>query len=96
MLRTAALRGVAAGLAGVAVMTAEQRLTRRPRTYVPGRTLLALVAERPPKWAQPAVWNHVQSRRSTSRTRSSTPSSPLDADRVMTFTPVFKAGTVSH
>ncbi|HEU0127302.1 MAG TPA: hypothetical protein VFQ48_01645 [Pseudonocardiaceae bacterium] len=82
MLRTAALRGVAAEPAGVAVMTTaekvEQLLTRRPRTYVPGRTLLALVAERPPEWAQPAVWNHAQSRRSTSRTRPSTRSSPLD------------------
>jgi hypothetical protein len=62
MLRTAALRGVAAGLAGVAVMTAaekaEQRLTGRPSSYVPGRTLLALVAGRPPESAQPTVWNH--------------------------------------
>ncbi|HVE96656.1 MAG TPA: hypothetical protein VNA67_06695 [Pseudonocardiaceae bacterium] len=60
MFRTAALRGVAAGMAGVAVMTVaekvEQRLTRRPNSYVPGRTLLALVAERPPEWAQPTVW----------------------------------------
>jgi hypothetical protein len=54
--------GVAAGLAGVAVMTAaekvEQRLTGRPSSYVPGRTLLALVAGRPPEWAQPTMWNH--------------------------------------
>ncbi len=40
---TAAARGAAAGLAGVAAMTAaeklEQRLTGRPNSYVPARTL---------------------------------------------------------
>ena len=42
-LARAAARGVAAGLAGVAAMTAaekvEQRLTGRPNSYVPARTL---------------------------------------------------------
>ena len=42
-LAGAAARGVAAGLAGVAAMTAaekvEQRLTGRPSSYVPARTL---------------------------------------------------------
>ena len=42
-LGRAAAGGVAAGLAGVAAMTAaeklEQRLTRRPNSYVPARTL---------------------------------------------------------
>jgi hypothetical protein len=43
----AALRGVLAGLAGAAVMTAtekvEQRLTGRPNSYVPGHTLARLL-----------------------------------------------------
>ena len=42
-LGQAALKGALGGLAGVAVMTAgekvEQRLTGRPNSYVPGRTL---------------------------------------------------------
>ena len=62
VLRAAALRGAAAGVAGVAVMTAseklEQRMTGRPRSYVPGRTLLALLGRRRPDDAQPPVWNH--------------------------------------
>ena len=61
-LRAAALRGASAGLAGVAMMTVgekvEQRLTGRPSSYVPGRTLLALVGRRRPDDAQPPVWNH--------------------------------------
>ena len=44
---TAALRGALAGLAGAAVMTLgeklEQRLTGRPSSYVPARTLAHLV-----------------------------------------------------
>src|SRR5918997_6863004 len=46
-LAQAALKGVVGGLMGVAVMTAgekiEQRLTRRPNSYVPGRTLAHLL-----------------------------------------------------
>ena len=42
-----ALAGAAAGLAGAGVMTAaekvEQRFTRRPNSYVPGRTLSHLI-----------------------------------------------------
>lgn len=58
----AALRGGAAGLVGAAVMTAseklEQRVTGRPNSYVPGRTMLALLGRRPPDRAQPPAWNH--------------------------------------
>lgn len=59
----AAGRGVVAGLAGVAVMTlgekVEQRLTRRPDSYVPARTLLTLLGRHPAEDAQPLVVNHV-------------------------------------
>jgi hypothetical protein len=59
----AALRGAAAGLAGVAVMTAgekiEQSLTHRADSYVPGRTLLTLLGRRPGDADRPVVWNHV-------------------------------------
>lgn len=62
-LGEAALRGAGAGLAGVAVMTlgekVEQRITGRPNSYVPGRTLLTLLGRRPDNEAQPTVWNHV-------------------------------------
>jgi hypothetical protein len=63
MLTTAALKGSAAGLAGVAAMTlaekAEQRLTHRPNSYVPARTLLTLLGRRPPERAQPLLVNHL-------------------------------------
>ena len=59
----AAGQGAIAGLAGVAAMTiaekAEQRLTRRPSSYIPARTLLTLLGRRPAEHDQPAVWNHV-------------------------------------
>jgi hypothetical protein len=59
----AASRGAAAGLLGVAVMTAaekaEQRLTHRPDSYVPGRTLLTLLDRRPSDNEKPLVANHV-------------------------------------
>ena len=46
-LAAAAIKGTLAGLAGAAVMTAgeklEQRVTRRPNSYVPGRTLANLL-----------------------------------------------------
>jgi hypothetical protein len=51
--------GVAAGLAGAAVMTAgeklEQLVTKRPDSYVPGRTLARLLGLRQPeqdRWAR--------------------------------------------
>ncbi len=44
-------RGAVAGLLGVAVMTAaekvEQSVTHRPNPYVPGRTLLTLLRQQP-------------------------------------------------
>jgi hypothetical protein len=47
----AATRGAAAGLLGVAVMTAaeklEQSVTHRPDSYVPGRTLMTLLGAHP-------------------------------------------------
>jgi hypothetical protein len=63
VLTDAALRGAGAGVAGVAVMTAveklEQTVTRRPNSFVPGRTLLTLVGSRPAQDARPPLWNHV-------------------------------------
>jgi hypothetical protein len=51
VLLAAAARGAALGLAGVALMTAgeklEQSVTGRPNSYVPGRTLLTLLGNRP-------------------------------------------------
>lgn len=61
-LWSAAGRGGVAGLVGVAVMTAgekvEQALTGRPNSYVPGRTLLTLLGRQPPDDARPLGWNH--------------------------------------
>src|ERR1700712_1497647 len=63
LLRHAAARGAVAGVVGVAVMTAaeklEQRVDHRPSSFVPGRTLLALLGRRPPMDQQPRVINHV-------------------------------------
>jgi hypothetical protein len=62
-LLSAAARGAAAGVVGVAVMTAaeklEQAVTHRPDSYVPGRTLLTLLGRRPGDDQRPLVWNHV-------------------------------------
>ena len=60
----AVLRGALAGLAGVAVMTAgeklEQLLTSRPDSYVPARTLTAsTTGRRLPESARPPVRNHL-------------------------------------
>jgi len=61
MSTSAVLKGALSGLAGAAVMTAgevvEQRLTRRPDSYVPGRTLSALLGRRLPDGAQPPWLN---------------------------------------
>jgi hypothetical protein len=58
----AAARGAAAGLLGVAVMTAgeklEQAVTKRPDSYVPARTLLTLLGRHPGDADRPVVWNH--------------------------------------
>jgi hypothetical protein len=62
LARACALGG-AAGLAGVAVMTAgekiEQALTKRPNSFVPARALLTLLGRHPGDDDQPPVWNHV-------------------------------------
>ena len=62
-LRAAALRGVVAGLVGVAAMTAaekaEQAVTHRPNSYIPARALLTLLGRHPSDSDRPVVWNHV-------------------------------------
>ena len=62
-LLAAAGQGALAGLVGVAVMTAaekvEQAVTRRPNSYVPARTLLTLLGRPAGDDEKPAVWNHV-------------------------------------
>jgi hypothetical protein len=59
----AAGRGAVAGLAGVAAMTAgeklEQLVTGRPNSYIPGRTLLTLLGRHPAENDRPPVWNHL-------------------------------------
>lgn len=61
-LLAAAARGAMCGLVGVAVMTAgekvEQVLTKRPNSYVPARTLLALLGRTPGQGEKPLLWNH--------------------------------------
>jgi len=59
----AAGTGALAGLAGVAMMTAaekvEQALTDRPDSYVPARTLLVLLGGHPGSDQPAAGWNHL-------------------------------------
>ena len=61
-LMSAAARGAVAGLAGVAAMTlaekAEQAVTHRPNSYVPGRALGALLGRGSSEREQPLVLNH--------------------------------------
>ena len=61
-LTTAAGRGALAGLAGVLVMTAgekvEQRFTGRRSSYVPARALLVVAGREAPDSAHPTIWNH--------------------------------------
>ncbi len=63
VLTTAAAKGAAAGLGGVVVMTIgeklEQRLTHRPNSYIPARTLLTMLGRQPAPDAQPSVVNHL-------------------------------------
>lgn len=63
VLLAAAGRGALSGLAGVAVMTAgekvEQALTKRPNSYIPARTLLTLLGKHPSESQKPFFWNHV-------------------------------------
>lgn len=62
VLATAAGRGMLAGLAGVAAMTAaekaEQVLTGRPNSYVPARALLTMMGRSPADHERPLAWNH--------------------------------------
>jgi len=61
-IASAAARGAAAGLVGVAAMTAgekvEQALTHRPSSYVPGRALLTLLGRHPGDLDRPFLANH--------------------------------------
>lgn len=61
-LGTAALAGAGAGLVGVAAMTAveklEQAFTRRPSSFVPGRTLRTLLGGSPGEGERSPAWNH--------------------------------------
>jgi hypothetical protein len=61
-LLPAAGRGAAAGLLGVAAMTAvekiEQSLTHRPNSYIPARTMLTMLGRHPSGDDKPWVWNH--------------------------------------
>ena len=62
VLARAAGRGALAGLVGVAAMTvgekAEQAITSRPNSFVPGRALLTLLGRRTGDDEQPVLWNH--------------------------------------
>ena len=61
-LAGAAVRGLFAGLAGVAAMTAaekvEQAMTRRPNSYVPGRTLSTMAGTPQGDYHRSMAWNH--------------------------------------
>jgi hypothetical protein len=63
ILLSAAGCGLVAGLGGALAMTAgeklEQALTGRPDSYIPARTMLTLLGQRPADDDRPAVWNHV-------------------------------------
>ncbi|MFJ6002900.1 hypothetical protein [Arthrobacter sp. NPDC092385] len=62
VLARAALRGVAAGLLGTAAMTVgelvEQRLTHRPDSHIPARTLRLLCGRPTSNSAHYPAWNH--------------------------------------
>jgi hypothetical protein len=61
-LGSAALAGAGAGLVGVAAMTTveavEQAVTGRPSSFVPGRTLRALLGGSPSDAERSPAWNH--------------------------------------
>jgi len=61
-LGRAAALGALAGVLGAGVMTAaekaEQAVTHRPDSYVPGRTLLTLLGAHPGDQQRPFWWNH--------------------------------------
>ncbi|MDN4611742.1 hypothetical protein [Arthrobacter burdickii] len=62
VLARAALRGAAAGLVGTAAMTVgelvEQRITGRPDSHIPARTLRILVGRPTSNAVHYPVWNH--------------------------------------
>lgn len=62
VLQAAAARGALAGVLGVAVMTAaekvEQAITHRPDSYIPARTLLTLLGRQPSDADKPTAWNY--------------------------------------
>jgi hypothetical protein len=62
VLAGGAARGAVAGLAGAAAMTVgellEQRVTHRPDSYVPGRTLGTMLGRPPSEYDRPAIANH--------------------------------------
>lgn len=62
VLARAALRGVAAGLVGTAAMTVgelvEQRITGRPDSHIPARTLRILLGRPADDAVRYPVWNH--------------------------------------
>ena len=61
-LKGAAVRGAAAGIVGVAAMTAaekiEQAVAGRPNSYVPARAMLGLLGKRAGDAETPTGWNH--------------------------------------
>lgn len=63
VLARAGALGAVAGLLGAAVMVvgekAEQALTHRPDSYVPGRALMTLLGRSPGDEEKPAAWNLV-------------------------------------
>lgn len=62
-LLRAATKGAAAGVAGGAAMIvtekAEQLITRRPNSHVPGRALLTALGQSPDDREKPVMWNHL-------------------------------------
>jgi hypothetical protein len=53
-------RGARAGVLMIWMFTPlEQAITRRPNSYVPGRTLLALLGRHPTDDLASPLWNHV-------------------------------------
>ncbi|SDE45400.1 hypothetical protein [Auraticoccus monumenti] len=62
-IAAAAGRGALAGLVGAGVMSVgekvEQRVTARPDSYVPARTLLTLLGRPTGDGERPTAWNHV-------------------------------------
>lgn len=62
VLAIAALKGAVSGLVGVAAMTAAGQLEiavdHRPRSYIPARTLRALLGRPESDAPQSVVWNH--------------------------------------